>query len=107
MPAPTGRSAHFFGTWWMTRIFGIALAALAMAAPLAAQTPGVTRSNGGIMIDFQGTDMRLAVAALAEAAGLNVTYSDLPQRPINLRTTSPVPASMARTYLESILKANN
>src|SRR4028119_1967015 len=62
MPAPTGRSAHFFGTWWMTRIFGIALAALAMAAPLVAQTPGVTRANGGIMIDFQGTDMRLAVA---------------------------------------------
>jgi type II secretory pathway component GspD/PulD (secretin) len=79
---------------------------LASAAPLAAQQ-GVTRTDGGIMIDFQGTDLRLAVPALAEAAGLNIVYGELPQRPVVLRTPNPISPAQVRQYLESILKANN
>lgn len=88
----------------------ILLAALALAgAPLAAQTApaGVQRTAGGILVDFQNTDMRLAVAALAEAAGLNVIYGDLPQKPVNLRTPTPVPIAQVRTYLSSLLQAND
>jgi len=86
------------------------LAALACAAPLVAQgtpSPGVQRTARGIMIDFQGTDMRLVVPALAEAAGINITYNELPQRPITLRTPTPVDALGARRFLESILRAND
>jgi general secretion pathway protein D len=91
-------------------LIAAALAALACAAPLAAQgtpSPGVQRTTRGIMIDFQGTDMRLVVPALAEAAGINITYGELPQRPITLRTPTPVDAAGARRFLESILRAND
>jgi general secretion pathway protein D len=81
------------------------LAAALLAVPAAAQE-GVRRTDGGIMIDFPNTDMRLVVTALAEAAGLNVTWADLPQRTVSLRTSTPVPASQVRTYLESLLRAN-
>ncbi|HEU4556783.1 MAG TPA: secretin N-terminal domain-containing protein [Longimicrobium sp.] len=84
------------------------VAALACAAPLAAQeTAGVQRTARGVMIDFQGTDLRLVVPALAEAAGLNITYGELPQRPVTLRTPNPVQASEARRFLESVLRAND
>lgn len=85
-----------------------AAAALLLALPGAAgaQGTGVARTAQGVQIDFQGTDMRLAVAALAEAAGLNVVFGELPSRPVTLRTGAPVPPTMLRTYLESLLRAN-
>jgi len=84
-------------------------AALAAAPVLAAQqpVPGVQRTPGGVQVDFQNTDLRLVVAALAEAAGLNVVYGDLPQKTVNLRTPTPVPISQVRTYLTSLLRAND
>jgi general secretion pathway protein D len=86
-----------------------AAAALLLALPGAAAAQGgggVERTAQGVQIDFQGTDMRLAVAALAEAAGLNVVFGELPSRPVTLRTGAPVPPSMLRSYLESLLRAN-
>jgi general secretion pathway protein D len=86
-----------------------AAAALLLALPRAAAAQGgsgVERTAQGVQIDFQGTDMRLAVAALAEAAGLNVVFGELPSRPVTLRTGAPVPPSMLRSYLESLLRAN-
>jgi general secretion pathway protein D len=86
-----------------------AAAAVLLALPRAAAAQGgtgVERTAQGVQIDFQGTDMRLAVAALAEAAGLNVVFGELPSRPVTLRTGAPVPASMLRSYLESLLRAN-
>jgi general secretion pathway protein D len=88
--------------WW-------AAAAVLLALPRAAAAQGgsgVERTAQGVQIDFQGTDMRLAVAALAEAAGLNVVFGDIPSRPITLRTGAPVPPTMLRSYLESLLRAN-
>lgn len=86
-----------------------AAAAVLLALPQAAAAQGgtgVERTAQGVQIDFQGTDMRLAVAALAEAAGLNVVFGELPSRPVTLRTGAPVPPTMLRTYLESLLRAN-
>lgn len=76
-----------------------------LAAPAAAQD-GVRPVDGGVMIDFPATELRLAVAALAEAAGLNVIHDDLPRRTVSLRTATPVPVSQVRVYLESLLRAN-
>ncbi|HEX5726140.1 MAG TPA: secretin N-terminal domain-containing protein [Longimicrobiaceae bacterium] len=82
-------------------------AALFLAVPAAAQqTPGVERVNGAVRIDFVGTELRLAIPALAEAAGMNVIYGTLPNGVVNLRTPQPVPVSMVRVYLENILRAN-
>jgi type II secretory pathway component GspD/PulD (secretin) len=89
----------------MIRLATALAAALLLSAPAPAQE-GVRRTDGGIMVDFPNTDMRLVVAALAEAAGLNVTYADLPSRTVSLRTSSPVPAAQARVYLESVLRAH-
>lgn len=90
------------------RVAVLALAVLALAAPLAAQgSPGVQRTARGISIDFQGTDLRLVIPALAEAAGINITYGELPSRPVTLRTPAPVDAAGARTFLESVLRAND
>lgn len=79
---------------------------LALAAAPAAGQEGVRRTDGGVMIDFPATELRLAVAALAEAAGLNLIHDDLPRRTVSLRTSTPVPVSQVRTYLESLLRAN-
>jgi len=85
-----------------------AAAALLLAVPLAAQQQpaGLVRSASGVQVDFQNTDMRLVVAALADAAGLNVVYGDLPQKTVTLRTSTPVPATQLRVYLNSLLQAN-
>ncbi|HEV2148326.1 MAG TPA: secretin N-terminal domain-containing protein [Longimicrobiaceae bacterium] len=89
----------------------LAAALLALPAaplPLRAQDPpaGVERTARGVTLDFQNADLRIVVSALAEAAGLNVIYSDLPSRPVTIRTSSPVPVSQVRSYLESLVRAN-
>jgi type II secretory pathway component GspD/PulD (secretin) len=90
----------------VSRLAIVLAAGVLLAAGPAAAQEGVRRADGGIMIDFPNTDMRLVVAALAEAAGLNVTYGDLPQRTVSLRTSTPVPPAQVRVYLESLLRAN-
>ncbi|MFL5540135.1 MAG: hypothetical protein ACJ8J0_14190, partial [Longimicrobiaceae bacterium] len=83
-------------------------AVLLAVCHLSAQQPaGVVRTPGGVQVDFQNTDMRLVVAALADAAGLNVVYGDLPQKTVTLRTSTPVPVSQVRVYLNSLLQAND
>ncbi|HEX6745864.1 MAG TPA: secretin N-terminal domain-containing protein [Longimicrobium sp.] len=92
------------------RILVAAAATALLAAPhlYAQQQPaGVVRTPGGVQVDFQNTDMRLVVAALADAAGLNVVYGDLPQKAVTLRTSTPVPLAQVRVYLSSLLQAND
>jgi prepilin-type N-terminal cleavage/methylation domain-containing protein len=90
---------------WLRRMMVIVTL---IAVPVAAQdTGGIERTAGGVQIDFQGADMRIVVAALAEAAGLNLVYADLPSRPVTLRTGAPVPVDRLRVYLESLLRAHN
>ncbi|HEY0020610.1 MAG TPA: secretin N-terminal domain-containing protein [Longimicrobium sp.] len=89
---------------------GMTIALALAAAPRAAQgqdAAGIARTAGGVQIDFQGADMRVVVAALAEAAGLNLVYADLPNRPVTLRTGAPVPVERLRIYLESLLRAHD
>jgi prepilin-type N-terminal cleavage/methylation domain-containing protein len=92
----------------MKSILRIVLAlALVVARSEAQETGGIARTAGGVQIDFQGADMRIVVAALAEAASLNLIYADLPSRPVTLRTGAPVPVERLRVYLESLLRAHD
>ncbi|HEX8244134.1 MAG TPA: secretin N-terminal domain-containing protein, partial [Longimicrobium sp.] len=93
----------------MRRLLWFTAAALLAVTPLSAQQQpaGVVRTPGGVQVDFQNTDMRLVVAALADAAGLNVVYGDLPQKTVTLRTSTPVPLTQVRVYLNSLLQAND
>jgi general secretion pathway protein D len=72
----------------------------------AQQPPGARTTAQGILIDFQDTDIRNVITALAEAAGLNVTFGELPQRRITLRVRQPVPPDSVRIMLRSLAEAN-
>ena len=90
------------GTRWRVVVALLAAA----ASPLAAQEP-VRVTGEGIMLDFQNVDLRLVVAALAEAGELNVVYAELPSRQVTIRTTRPVPRSDMLVLLQSLAKANS
>ncbi|MGQ0813172.1 MAG: type II secretion system protein GspD [Gemmatimonadota bacterium] len=73
----------------------------------AQQKPeGVRVTSTGIMLDFQDTDLRLVIAALGEAGGLNVVYAELPAKRVTLRTTLPVEKSQVPALLRSLAASN-
>lgn len=78
----------------------------AAAQQPVAPAPGARPTPQGILIDFQDTEVRNVITALAEAAGLNVTYGDLPSRRITLRMRQPVPVDSVRALLRSIAESN-
>lgn len=96
----------------MTRLSGTALALTAAAAllstsPALAQEPSpVTVSAEGVTLDFQNAELRLVIAALAEAGGLNVVYGDLPNRRVTLRIAQPIPVAKIRSVLSDVAGAN-
>lgn len=79
--------------------------ALMLAAPLGAQEP-VTVTPQGVVLDFQNADLRVVIAALAEAAGINVVYGELPARSVTLRMSQPVPRGELLPLLRSVAEAN-
>ena len=100
-----------------TRFFSSrAACALAMVVactvvqPVRAQqptaAPGARATAQGILIDFQDAEVRSVITALAEAAGINVTYGDLPSRRITLRIRQPVPVDSVRALLRSVAESN-
>lgn len=62
----------------------------------------VVQSDSGISLNFQEADLRTVITALAEIAGINITYSDLPSHQITLRTSTPLSLAQAEELLESI-----
>ena len=60
----------------------------------------------GLLVDFQDAEVRTVVIALAEAAGINVTFGDLPSRRITLRIRQPVPIDSVRGLLRSVAESN-
>ena len=79
---------------------------LGAAGAHAQQPPGARATPEGIVIDFQDADIRTVITTLAEVAGLNVIYSDLPQRRVTLRLRDPVPRDSVRGLLRTIAQAN-
>jgi general secretion pathway protein D len=87
------------------------VASFSPGTPARAQQPtapssGARQTPQGILIDFQDTEVRHVITALAEAAGINVTYGDLPARRITLRMRTPVPVDSVRALLRSVAGAN-
>ena len=95
----------------LRRLLAAALLAGASAMPCGnraagQQPPGARVSTQGILIDFQDADIRTVITGLAEAAGLNVTFGDLPQRRVTLRVRQPVPNDSVRALLRAVAEAN-
>jgi type II secretion system protein D len=80
--------------------------AAAAADPAAGQEPAVRATPEGVLLDFQDADLRLVLAALAEAGSLNVVYSDLPVRRVTLRTNHPVPPDQIPALLRSVAQGH-
>lgn len=72
----------------------------------AQDTQAVRVTDEGVLVDFQDADLRLVVAALAEAGGLNVLYTDLPPRKVTLRMQQPVPPENLIALLRSLAQSN-
>ena len=58
------------------------------------------------MVDFQDQDMRLVISALAEAGGLNVSYTNLPNLRTTLRLSNPISQAEIADVLRSIVESN-
>src|SRR5688572_23315507 len=91
----------------MRRIFLCTILVAIAASPIAAQdTTIVRRTPGGFMVDFQDQDMRLVISALAEAGGLNVSYTNLPNMRTTLRMSNPISQAEIADVLRSIVESN-
>ena len=86
-------------------ITGLA-APMSMPAQGAAPARGINRTAAGVELNFQDTDLRVVISALAEVAGFNLVYSSLPSRTVTLRTGGPITTEEVRAYLESVVRAN-
>lgn len=91
----------------------LSLAALGLSfcpqlACLAAQErkPNEPQQDRPVLIDFQDTELKTVITALAEAGALNVTFGDLPPRRITLRMRQPVPRADIKALLRSLAQSN-
>jgi general secretion pathway protein D len=66
----------------------------------------VRPAQGGVILNFQDADLAYVFSALAQAAGVNIIYSNLPARPITLRTFQPVPPRELMGLINSLAEAN-
>jgi general secretion pathway protein D len=80
--------------------------ALPLGVTQAQQPPAVRQTEQGIMLDFQDTELRLVLAALAEAGHLNLVSGELPARRITLRTNQPVRQQDILALLRSLTASN-
>ena len=88
-------------------LIAIAVLALMRASPTSAQdTTQVRKTEKGILVDFQDADIRAVITGLAEAAGLNVSYSDLPVRRTTIHLRQPVARADVPALLKSIALSN-
>src|SRR5687767_11121997 len=91
----------------MRRIFLCTILVAIAASPIAAQDSTIVRRTpGGFMVDFQDQDMRLVISALAEAGGLNVSYTNLPNLRTTLRMSNPISQAEIADVLRGILESN-
>jgi len=96
--------------------FALVLATLSPAA-IAAQRPsqsqsgatprGVTPSSAGYTVDFNDQDIRVVLSALAEAAGTNVTFSNLPEIRTTLHLGQPVPKDQLLDVMRGVAEQND
>jgi general secretion pathway protein D len=83
------------------------------AALIAALTPlgtaaqeQVRQTPQGVVLNFQNVELSYVVAALAQAAGVNVVASSLPQTQVTLRTAEPVAVEDIEGLLRQLAEAH-
>ncbi|HXC24626.1 MAG TPA: secretin N-terminal domain-containing protein [Gemmatimonadaceae bacterium] len=61
----------------------------------------------GVALDFNDADIRAVITAIAQAGGIDFTYSDLPVKKISLHIHLPPGRASALALLKRIVKAND
>jgi general secretion pathway protein D len=92
----------------MKRTLCIALALTVIGSPASAQQQqqGIRTTQQGIILNFQDVDIAYVISALAQAAQLNVVYSDLPTKNVTLRTADPVSPDDIQGLIRDLAAAN-
>jgi type II secretory pathway component GspD/PulD (secretin) len=68
---------------------------------------GVHKTTTGFVLDFQDQEVRYVLTALAEAGGLNVSLSNLPNRRVTLRMGQPVTREQMIDVLRQVSAQNS
>ena len=85
----------------------VILSTLSIATPVRPQdSVAIRRTTAGILIDFQDVDLRAVITALAEAGGLNVSYSEIPSRRTTIRLHQPIAKGDVLPLLRSVAATN-
>ena len=85
----------------------LALMLVSFTSTLPAQNPsGIRQTEEGVLLDVQDVDLRIVIAALAEAGGLNVVYNDLPPRRVTMRLNRAVPRTDVLALLRNIVESS-
>lgn len=85
----------------------VLLSLLFLVGPLSAQQQqGIQTTQQGIILNFQDVDIAYVISALAQAAQLNVVYSDLPTKNVTLRTSDPVSPDNVQGLIRDLAAAN-
>jgi general secretion pathway protein D len=79
------------------------LAVLLFATPLAAQT----QAGRPVSLNFENARVTDVVRSVAAMLGLNVVFTDVPDKRISFSTSAPVRPEELSGVLESILESNN
>lgn len=64
-------------------------------------------ADGSYVLDFQEQDLRVVLSALAEAGGLNVTFSNLPARKVTLRMGQTTSKEALMNVVRGVAAAND
>lgn len=75
-------------------------------APVVAQQQNIRRTQGGVTLNFQDVDLSYVITALAQTAGINVVYSDMPQKQVTVRTSEPVSIDNVATLIRQLAFSN-
>lgn len=66
----------------------------------------VVQTPAGYKVDFDNQDIKVVLSALAQAAGVNVTFSDLPEIRTTLRLGQPVPKEQLVSMMRQVAEGN-
>ncbi len=80
---------------------------LSIPRPAAGQPVPIQPAGDEVMLTFQDADLGFVLTALAQTAGVNLVYNDLPAKPITLRTATPIPIAGLPDLIRSIAAAND
>jgi general secretion pathway protein D len=90
------------------RFIAVAFIVSIVFAPLPAdaQRPDIMRTDDGVILNFQDVPLAHVFSALAELAGLNVVYTDLPDKMVTVRTPRSIPIAALDGMIRELAATN-